>query len=119
MAKQVIDPRQIAAVKRNIERAGERFVGAGRDAMQRAGRRIQVGALERVPVDEGDLRASARLETDDDGTLVAFGAPPSELWYAQVAHQPGEKAAQWFDDAVDEELETWPGALAEDIKRKL
>ena len=39
------------------------------------------------------LRASGRVETDDDGTLVAFGAPPSELWYAQVAHQPGEKAA--------------------------
>ena len=119
MAKQVIDPRQIVAAKRNIERAGERVVGAGREAVRRAGRRIQTGALEQVPIDEGHLRASSRLETNDDGTLVAFGAPPSELWYAQVAHQPGEVAAAWFDEAVNEELESWPGVLAEDIKRKL
>ena len=114
----VIDPREIAAVQRAVERAGKRFVDNGHEAMQRAGRRILVSALETVPVDEGDLKASGEVEQDAEGTTIRFGG--GEQWYAQVASaEPGVlEPGHYLYDSAAAEVETWPDALARDMRRR-
>ena len=107
---------QVARVNRAIEKRIDAVRAATNAALHDAGQRILTGALEAVPVEHGDLKASGQVIRNDDGTVaVGFGPP----WYAQVAHRPGLEPVHYLNDAVAAELAEWPMRLTQDIRRHL
>ncbi len=99
-----------------IERRCADVVTATNAALEAAGQRILTDALEAVPIEHGDLKASGQVVTSDDGTVaVGFGPP----WYAQVAHQPGKEPVHYLNDAFQAEVSEWPARLTADIRQRL
>ncbi|MXX24363.1 MAG: HK97 gp10 family phage protein [Caldilineaceae bacterium SB0668_bin_21] len=110
---------QVARVNRAIEKRIHAVRAATNAALHDAGQRILTGALEAVPVEHGDLKASGQVIRNDDGTVVVgFGNMP-EGWYAQVAHRPGLEPVHYLRDAFEREKADLPARLPDDIRRHL
>lgn len=92
----------LAQMQRNLRRIGKNVDRDKEQALSTSAELILQEALLRTPEDTGELKRSARIVTDEEGTRVEYTAPYAVFVHEDLGAEHDQGQAKFLESALKE-----------------